>query len=78
MESAPLFFAASPPPDQYIFNFEPPQLTEETLLEKEHNQTLAKLNYVLALVDCILELAKTRGTPFSKLQESTSFRYIFY
>lgn len=63
---APLLFAASPPPDFLIFNFEPPQLTEETLLEKEHNQTLAKLNFVLALVDCVLDLAKTKNLPVVK------------
>jgi len=73
LDSAPFLFATSPPPDHFIFNFEPPQLTEETLLEKEHNQTLAKLNFVLALVDCIIELAKSKGTPFSKLQESTRY-----
>lgn len=73
-ESAPILFAASPPPDHYIFNFEPPQLTEETLLEKEHNQTLAKLNFVLALVDCILDLAKSKGAPFAKIQESNALR----
>lgn len=73
-ESAPILFAASPPPDHYIFNFEPPQLTEETLLEKEHNQTLAKLNFVLALVDCILDLAKSKGAPFNKIQESNAIR----
>ena len=65
VESAPLLFAASPPADMFIFNFEPPQLTEETLLEKEHNQALAKLNFVLALVECILELAKLKGAPFA-------------
>ncbi|CAG7817255.1 unnamed protein product [Allacma fusca] len=74
LESAPLLFAASPPPDHFIFNFEPPQLTEETLLEKDHNQTLAKLNFVLALVDCILELAKSKGTPLTKIQEATNPR----
>lgn len=75
MEGAPFLFAASPPPDHFIFNFEPPQLTEETLLEKEHNQTLAKLNFVLALVDCIIDLAKSKGAPLSKLQESTRLVY---
>jgi len=71
VESAPLLFAASPPADMFIFNFEPPQLTEETLLEKEHNQALAKLNFVLALVECILELAKAKGVPFSNsIQDS--------
>jgi len=66
---APLIFAASPPPDFFIFNFEPPQLTEETLLEKEHNQTLAKLNFVLALVDCVLDLAKVTNVAIVKPPE---------
>ncbi|KAG8182072.1 hypothetical protein JTE90_008607 [Oedothorax gibbosus] len=42
-----------------------PELPEETLLEKEHNDTLAKLHFVWALVKCILELAKTRSSPLS-------------
>lgn len=44
------------------------------MLEKEHNQTLAKLNFVLALVDCILDLAKSKGAPFNKIQESNAIR----
>jgi serine/threonine-protein kinase ULK/ATG1 len=72
VDSAPLIFAASPPADMFIFNFEPPQLTEETLLEKEHNQALAKLNFVLALVECILELAKIKGAPFSNQDSHVS------
>lgn len=36
-------------------------LPEETLLDKEHNETLAKLNYLDSLVGCILSLADSRS-----------------
>ncbi|XP_054715170.1 serine/threonine-protein kinase unc-51-like [Uloborus diversus] len=51
--------------------FEPPELPEETLLHKEHNDTLAKINFVSALVKCILELAKTRSSPLSSALTSS-------
>ncbi|XP_076344747.1 serine/threonine-protein kinase unc-51-like isoform X2 [Tachypleus tridentatus] len=47
-----------------------PEFQEDTILEKEHNETLAKLNFVLALVNCILELAKSKGTPAGSLSDS--------
>ena len=52
--------------------FEAPELPEETLLDREHNETLAKLNFVLALVDCILELAETKASPLSVLTDSVN------
>ncbi len=52
--------------------FQAPDLPEETLLDREHNETLAKLNFVLALVECILELAETKMSPFSILTDSVS------
>lgn len=51
--------------------FEMPGLQEETLLEKEHNETLAKLNFIVALVECIINLAESRANPVSVLTEST-------
>lgn len=36
-------------------------LPEETLLDKEHNETLAKLNFIETLVNCILSLADSRS-----------------
>lgn len=36
-------------------------LPEETLLDKEHNETLAKLNFFDSLVGCILSLADSRS-----------------
>lgn len=50
--------------------FHPPELPAETLLEREHNETLAKLNFVLALTDCILEVADSRCAPLSALMSA--------
>jgi len=44
------------------------------LLQREHNETLAKLNFVLALSDCVMELAQARATPLAALTESTCGR----
>lgn len=40
--------------------------------QKEHKETLAKLNFVLALSDCVLDLAMSRATPLSALTDSTN------
>ena len=55
--------------DQNI-TFEAPELSEETLLDKGHNETLAKLNFVLALVDSIFEFINSISSPMSVLSES--------
>ena len=39
-------------------------------LQREHNETLAKLNFVMALTDCILEVADTRCAPLSALMSA--------
>lgn len=57
------------PKDQNI-TFEAPELSEETLLDKVHNETLAKLNFILALVDSIFELINSISSPMSVLSES--------
>lgn len=51
------FVGGSSPP----MLFYPLDLPEETLLDKEHNETLAKLNYIDSLVGCILALADSRS-----------------
>ncbi|XP_063917779.1 serine/threonine-protein kinase unc-51 isoform X4 [Zophobas morio] len=56
--------------DQHPITFLAPELPEETLLEKEHNETLAKINFVLALCNCILDLAAVRSTPIGALHDS--------
>lgn len=37
-----------------------PELSEDTLMDRENNETLSKLNIVLALTDCIQEMADSR------------------
>ncbi|XP_074039797.1 serine/threonine-protein kinase unc-51 isoform X6 [Leptinotarsa decemlineata] len=53
--------------DKLPITFRPSNLSEETLLEKEHNDILAKINFVYALSNCVLELAAERSTPLSAL-----------
>lgn len=50
--------------------FHAPELHAETLLDREHNETLAKLNFVVALTDCILEVADSRCAPLSALMSA--------
>ncbi|XP_067127640.1 serine/threonine-protein kinase unc-51-like isoform X2 [Centruroides vittatus] len=65
-----MYFGTSPPNMEGPILFTAPDLPEETLLQREHNETLAKLNFILALVDCILELAKSKSNPITALTES--------
>lgn len=46
-------------------------LPEETLLDKEHNETLAKLNYVESLVGCIVSLADSRSALINLTDDET-------
>ncbi|KAK7068240.1 Serine/threonine-protein kinase ulk2 [Halocaridina rubra] len=77
-QSAPAFVLQSSPlgvPDaQDTVAFYAPPLHQETLMEREHNETLAKLNFVLALVDCIIELARARAAPIAALRQTTNMR----
>ncbi|XP_037933430.1 serine/threonine-protein kinase ULK2 [Teleopsis dalmanni] len=49
----------------HLHTFHAPELSEETLMDREHNETLSKLNFVLALTDCIQEVADSRCAPLS-------------
>ncbi|CAL4075490.1 unnamed protein product [Meganyctiphanes norvegica] len=77
-QSAPAFFMQTDIPlgafgaTDETFAFYAPPLNQETLMEREHNETLAKLNFMLALVDCVLELAKSRAAPISALTRQAS------
>lgn len=46
-------------------------LPEETLLDKEHNETLAKLNFIDSLVECILSLADSRSALINLTDDET-------
>ncbi|XP_022217983.2 serine/threonine-protein kinase unc-51 [Drosophila obscura] len=52
--------------------FQAPELSEETLMDREHNETLSKLNFVLALTVCIQEVADSRCAPLSTLMVAGS------
>lgn len=56
--------------DDHPITFHAPELPAETILDRDHNETLAKLNFVLALTDCILEVADTRCAPLSALMSA--------
>lgn len=69
---------ASPPHNDEPMTFVAPELPEETLLDRDHNETLAKLNFVLALVDCIVEIASNRASPLSILTESNACKEVCF
>lgn len=46
-------------------------LPEETLLDKDHNETLAKLSFIDSLVGCILSLADSRSALINLTDENT-------
>lgn len=52
--------------------FEVPALSEETILDKSHNEILAKLNFVLALVDSIFGIINDISNPIVVLSETNS------
>ena len=63
----PCPFGTSPSTMEGPILFEAPDLPEETLLPAAHNETMSKLTYILSLVDCVIDVAKTRATPISYL-----------
>jgi len=50
--------------------FVPQPLSEETLMDDNHNETLGKLSFVLDLVECILDLARSLGSAFRSLDST--------
>ena len=46
-----------------------------TFVQREHNETVSKLSFVLALTECIMELASSRSSPLTEtLTESLDQR----
>ncbi|XP_012255095.2 serine/threonine-protein kinase unc-51 isoform X1 [Athalia rosae] len=62
--------------DDRPLTFLAPELPEETLLEREHNEILAKLNFVIALCECVCEVARSRagplGTPLGAMEQASN------
>ncbi|XP_011346822.2 serine/threonine-protein kinase ULK2 [Ooceraea biroi] len=62
-------FPDFPPTDDRPLTFIAPELPEETLMEREHNEILAKLNFVVALCECVCEVARSRAGPLGNIEE---------
>ena len=59
----------------FFFTHERDSVTSYSIYQKEHNDTLAKLNFVLALVECIMDVARNRASPLAAaLNESIHTR----
>nr|XP_045231161.1 serine/threonine-protein kinase ULK2 isoform X3 [Macaca fascicularis] len=54
-------YGASPPSLEGLITFEAPELPEETLMEREHTDTLRHLNVMLMFTECVLDLTAVRG-----------------
>ncbi|RUS79153.1 hypothetical protein EGW08_013100 [Elysia chlorotica] len=52
--------------------FVPQPLSEETLMDDNHNETLGKLSFVLDLVECILDLAHSMGSALRSVDPAES------
>ncbi|XP_077692502.1 serine/threonine-protein kinase ULK2 isoform X2 [Eretmochelys imbricata] len=64
-EAAPslkyMAYGTSPPSLEGFITFEAPELPEETLMEREHTDTLRHLNTMLTFIECVLDLTAVRG-----------------
>ncbi|XP_039986093.1 serine/threonine-protein kinase ULK2 isoform X2 [Xiphias gladius] len=54
-------YGTSPPSLEGFITFEAPELPEETLMEREHTDTLMHLRVMLSFTDCVLEMAAVRA-----------------
>ncbi|XP_043574117.1 serine/threonine-protein kinase ULK2 isoform X2 [Chiloscyllium plagiosum] len=54
-------FGTSPPSLEGFITFEAPELPEETLMEREHTDTLRHLNTMLTFAECIMDIAVVKG-----------------
>ncbi|CAG0889475.1 unnamed protein product [Cyprideis torosa] len=62
----PLELGTSPQSEPPMF-FEPPELSEETIMEPEHLESVSRLQLVLSLSEIIMDLAAQKGSPFAKV-----------
>ncbi|XP_051522159.1 serine/threonine-protein kinase ULK2 isoform X3 [Myxocyprinus asiaticus] len=54
-------YGTSPPSLDGFITFEAPELPEETLMEREHTDTLMHLRMMLSFTDCMLEIASLQA-----------------
>ncbi|XP_029467236.1 serine/threonine-protein kinase ULK2 isoform X2 [Rhinatrema bivittatum] len=64
-EAAPslkyISYGTSPPSLEDFITFEAPELPEETLMEREHTDTLRHLNTMLTFTECVIDMTAARG-----------------
>ncbi|XP_030077954.1 serine/threonine-protein kinase ULK2 isoform X2 [Microcaecilia unicolor] len=64
-EAAPnlkyMSYGTSPPSLEDFITFEAPELPEETLMEREHTDTLRHLNTMLTFTECVIDMTAARG-----------------
>ncbi|KAL8615273.1 hypothetical protein ACOMHN_051765 [Nucella lapillus] len=49
-----------------------PELSEDTLMDDDHNQTMAKLSFILDVVECVVDLARSKGSNYHPMAASGS------
>nr|XP_033777445.1 serine/threonine-protein kinase ULK2 [Geotrypetes seraphini] len=54
-------YGTSPPSLEDFITFEAPELPEETLMEREHTDTLRHLNTMLTFTECVIDMTAARG-----------------
>ncbi|XP_076434613.1 serine/threonine-protein kinase unc-51-like [Babylonia areolata] len=72
--SSRMYTPTTTPPSLEALPCGPPELCEDTLMDDEHNQTMARLRFILDVVDCVVALAHSRGSAYNLMAESLSVR----
>ena len=44
-------------------------------VQDEHNQTMAKLSFILDVVECVVDLARSKGAACQPMADSTAVRW---
>ncbi|XP_053563332.1 serine/threonine-protein kinase ULK2 isoform X1 [Bombina bombina] len=69
-------YGTSPPSLEDFITFEAPELPEETLMEREHTDTLRHLNLMLMFTECVIELTASRGSNIEVCSSAVSLYQI--
>lgn len=54
----------------------PPELEPETLMDSEHRQVLAKLRFVLELIEALINVAENKTNPIAMMMEGGSRKLV--
>jgi len=64
--------------ENFLFEAEmppPPELEQETVLDPEHRQVLAKLKFVSELIDALTNMAENKANPIAQMIEGGGRRH---